>query len=394
MTLLICAACGDNNGATNAPDAAAPMPDAGFVEAPHGSVPQVISGGGSVLAAPVVVPIFFTGDAAEPMLEQFLTQLAASPYWPATTGEYGVGALQIMPSVVSTDTPPTTDAALQTWLSTNLATTSTAGWPVPTASTIYAVFLPDGVTITQGNAKSCVSGGFGGYHDEIMATQSIIYAVLPRCGPETADGMPLDGVTSATSHELVEASTDPHPFTDPAYVTMDADHFIWSRIPGAELGDMCEYLQPYIDARLVGDFTVQRTWSNASAMAGHDPCVPAPATPYIAAAPQLDDDIMLMTHGGTTTTKGVQVTLGTTKTIEVDLFSDAPAAAFTVDAVDVSKTATLAFQWDRMSGVNGDRLNLMITRTKMASASGSEIRFSATGADGIPVSLWWGFIAE
>ena len=31
LTLLICAACGDNKSAADMPDAAVPMPDAGFV---------------------------------------------------------------------------------------------------------------------------------------------------------------------------------------------------------------------------------------------------------------------------------------------------------------------------------------------------------------------------
>jgi hypothetical protein len=349
------------------------------------------------MTTPKVVPIFFAGDdTAQAQLETFLTQLAAAPYWATTTSEYGVGALVIEPSVVSTDPPPTTDAALQTWLAANLDGAVHVGWPAPEAGAVYSVFLPMGVVLTQGNAKSCVSGGFGGYHSELAnaAGTPLIYALLPRCG-STDETHPLDAVTSATSHELVEATTDPHPFTDPAYERMDPDHVIWSRTPGAELGDMCEYMQPYIDVRLVGDFMVQRTWSNASALAGHDPCVPAPTTPFVGAAPQLNDDITLPSHGGTsTTTKGVQVTLGTTKTIEVDLFSDVPTTAdFSVEVQDASSTATLAFQWDRQSGHNGDKLNLMITRTKTASARGSEIMLT-TLVDSVPVSQWWGFIAE
>jgi hypothetical protein len=400
LALLLCA-CGDN-AATSAPDAAitidaAPM---GFVEAPHDTVPQVQSGGGAVLATPVVVPIFFIGDdTAQAQLEQFLTQTATSDYWHATTSEYGVGNLTILPSVVSTDTPPTTDDLLQTFITTNLD--GTHGWPASTPNTIYAVFLPEGVVLSEGSAMSCVAGGFGGYHSEVMMTGStatpVIYALLPRCDAAVGE-QPLDDVTSATSHELVEATTDPHPFTDPAYVEMDPDHFIWGRTPGAELGDMCEFLQPSIDARLVGTFNVQRTWSNASALAGHDPCVPAPATPYIAAAPRLDNDITLMGHGGMITTKGIQVTVGTTKTIEVDLFSDALSPLFLVQVFDAATvlggTPTLSFQFDKTDGKNGDKLNLNITRTVAASARGSEILLLATTPDGTPVSQWWAFIAE
>src|SRR5258708_26735937 len=114
LALALVAGCGDN--APLAP-AAASGPDAhfGFLEAMHPAVPQVVASGGPVLTAPVVVPIFFAGDdVAQAQLEQFLAQLAADPvYWPATTAEYGVGPLGVRPSIVSTQSPPTTDAELQ-----------------------------------------------------------------------------------------------------------------------------------------------------------------------------------------------------------------------------------------------------------------------------------------
>ena len=273
-------------------------------------------------------------------------------------------------------------------------THTAAGWPAaPDPGTIYAVFIPSGVAFDG----ACTS--YGGYHDEATSTAmaEFPYALIPRCMAPTG-GTAVDTLTAALSHELVEASTDPFPESAPAFVRLDAAHYVWSRTPGGELGDMCEYNQN-ADQPLVGTFTVQRTWSNQSAAAGHDPCVPALATPYVGAAPLFPETIMVSSHNGQMImTKGLTVPLDTSKTLEVDLFSDAPTTAdFTVVAYDAAEllgtgSATLAFQWDKTTGHNGDKLNVMVTRTKMAPSRGSEIVI-ITEVDGVFVSMWWGYVA-
>jgi len=226
-----------------------------------------------------------------------------------------------------------------------------------------------------------------------MASSSkLIYALLPRCSSTN-----IDSVTTATSHELVEAVTDPFPYTNGAFQNVDPDHFVWGSTPGGELGDMCEYVG-LADQRLVGTFAVQRTWSNAAARAGHDPCVPALTTPYLGAAPQLDElvTIDLGNQSGVVSTKGVQVPLGMSKTVEVALFSDAPADDWTVKATDAATVmggdAELSFAWDKTTGHNGDKLHLTITRIK-AGQGGSEFVVSSR-INNVSTSLWWGFVAN
>jgi len=386
--------CGDNLADTT-PDAPL-VPDAPppFAEAPHANVPQVKSGGGAVLTAPKSQPIFFTNDAdVQAQIEMFLAQLSGSTYWSAVTSEYGVGSITNLPTIVTTDAPPTTDAALQTWIASKLDGTHTAeGWPAtPDPQTIYSVYLPAGATFEG----ACTQ--YGAYHDELMAgTVTVPYALMPRC---TTQALTIDTLTSAASHELVEAATDPYPFSAPAFARLDDEHFVWARTPGGETGDMCEYLQN-ADQKLVGGFTVQRTWSNASAAAGHDPCVPALATPYLGVAPMFAEDLAVNTHNGMIMTKGVMVPVNTSKTIEVDLFSDAPTTAdWTVNAYDVAALlgtgqATLSFQWvTKATGHNGDKLQLMVTRTRMAGTRGSEMVLVAK-ADSLIVSMWWGYVAQ
>lgn len=48
--------------------------------------------------------------------------------------------------------------------------------------TIYAVFFPPGITITQGGSSSCVAGGFCAYHGTVAqagAVGEFIYGVHP-----------------------------------------------------------------------------------------------------------------------------------------------------------------------------------------------------------------------
>jgi hypothetical protein len=383
-----CAACTSDPGGAG-PDAGATAPDDGGPAA-RLATPQVRTLGGAVTAAPMVVPIFFAGDdTMKAQVEAFLAALGPSDYWHATTAEYGVGAIGAHAAIVSTDPPPTTDDKLQAWLAANVGA---HGWPAPDANTIYAVFLPADVTLSAAWGTSCTE--FGGYHGELGGGTRAIYALLPRCSSS------LDALTAYTSHELVEAATDPHPFTAPGFADIDGDHAIWADTPGAELGDMCEFLRSS-DQRLVGSFVVQRAWSNASAAAGHDPCVPAPAQPYVAAVPALDDAVTIAFPsdvGGAQRSRGVTIPVGSSKTIDVALYSDAPGPDFTVTAYDVGAllhgaTPELTFAWDQTTGHDGDVRKLTITHAKAGSYGGSELVISAR-QNGTTVSLWWGFVAN
>jgi hypothetical protein len=379
-------ACGDN---------LAPV-----VEIPLPPAPHISSAGGPVLVAPRIVPIFYAGDDdMQAQVEAFLHALATSSYWTAVTSEYGVGPPTIEPTIVVSDPPPTTDDALQGLLEANLEPPvvdlplfvgQTSGWPAPDANTLYVVFLPAGVTLTAGSDVSCMA--FGGYHYE-TAPSHIAYALIPRCTPT---GAPIDKITPALSHELVEAATDPRPRTAPAFAVIDRDDVVWGYTPGAELGDMCEYIRA-ARQRLVGDYLVQRTWSNISAAAGHDPCVPAPAAPYVAAAP-LFGDVTFAVAGKPITTHGVKIANGSSATIELELFSDTATADWTVVVEDVASAvqmlpAELSLTLDKTTGNDGDKLELTIKRLKDGQGGGSELVI-VSKVGGETVSLWWGLVTN
>ncbi len=105
---------------------------------------------------------------------------------------------------------------------------------------------------------------------------------------------PLQNVTTTISHELAESATDPFPNTSPAFAATDDADFVWTFETGGEIADMCEYNTDSNYTPPGSTYMVQRSWSNAAATAGTNPCVPVPMpTPYFQSTAVLPDAIML-----------------------------------------------------------------------------------------------------
>ena len=144
------------------------------------------------------------------------------------------------------------------------------------------------------------------------AAENFPYAVLPTCAG-MAGMSEIDLLTGALSHEWIESSTDPYPVTnngdDSAYAQVDANHTVWLVLGGGlEAGDLCvgEYNAFFKPADL--GVTVQRTWSNQLALAGHDPCAPdLPGVAYFNSAPVVTDSVSFTSSfTGPITTQGAQ----------------------------------------------------------------------------------------
>ena|SRR5215471_9797071 len=135
------------------------------------------------------------------------------------------------------------DSAVRHMLQQEIATNPAL--PQPTANTLYFVFLPTGVSLTQGGGRSCLT--FCGYHDAING--QIFYAVMPFPGCAGCLGglSTLDALTSTSSHELCESITDPVPGQG------------WSDDVHGEIGDICAW-----KTKQLGPYTVQLEWSNAA----------------------------------------------------------------------------------------------------------------------------------
>jgi hypothetical protein len=417
------------------------------------------------LGAPKIIPVFFSDDLLQPQIEQFLGQLEGSSYWIATTGEYGVGALRVASSIVVTDSPPPSigSADVASWLAGYLSA-GQAEWPPVDDNNIYVVFYPEATTISLPNGMtSCID--FGGFHSEGFAERGakgdadsgtepveagdgtqmdanegggseadtisaadgassdatnvdaqsgvaaavgsrFVFAVIPRCTYFNSLAG-IDEVTGAASHEIVETATDPFTVTDPAYAHVDYDHLAWDAYLGAsEVADMC--LSETVDRvmrPLVGNFMVQRTWSNRAAELGQDPCVPPVADVYINGAPDFDEVVEIPNPGSkdfpNLVTMGAYVPVAESRTIDVRLFSTAPTPDWSVRAeeqIAPGASATLQFSWDKLSGNNGDVLKLTITRTATGPDDGTAIFLQSYRpiGDGQTVSgnLWAGLITE
>jgi hypothetical protein len=345
-----------------------------------------------VLKSPQIYPVFFAGDDATTVasLTDFSQNVGSTSYWTATTSEYGVGAATGHPAIMLTQAAPTTidDSAIQSWLATEFA--GTDGFPTPDANTLIVLYYPASTTITLQGATSCQQ--FGGYHNSASVNgQQVAYAVVPRC-----TGIDLTG---AASHELIEAATDPQPMVNPAYVQVDEGDLVWQLLlGGGEVGDMCAQFPNVFTTFPPFNHTVQRTWSNKAAKAGHDPCVPQLAGEvYFNAAPVLPDMAPINLGGQTATIKSVSIPVGQSKTIPVQLFSDGPMAPWTVSAVDpaVSLGAPaplLSFSFDKTTGSNGDTLNLTIT--VMTAGQGNVEVFFVKSTSGSTHFDWFGAVSN
>ncbi len=334
--------------------------------APHPPMPQVVSEKGPVMTAPKLVSISFMGDTLQGDIDAFTTQIvAAKDYWSGATSEYGVGPLSALPPQHLTETPATAlaDADVQQWLTGKI--NGGGGFPQPDGNTLYVIYYPATTTVTLDGGSLCTE--FEGYHSDyaITAGQYVTYAVVGRCPPPVAGLAEIDEVTAEASHEIIEAATDPLPQDKPAYIDVDADHRAWELVGGgAEIGDLCApFPDSFYNPTGITNL-VQRVWSNAAAAAGHDPCQPNGASPYFNAAPVLTEKVTL--SGSSIVTQGVTIPVGTSKTVELDLYSDAPTSGpWKVSALDVTSAffgdaPALSFSFDKTSGQNGDKLHLTI----------------------------------
>lgn len=378
-----------------------PVPDAGepdtavpfvYKDAPAGTFAQAISAGGSVVKAPKIVSIIFTNDPQKDVINQFTTKLATSTYWADISAEYGVGPLTAKAPIILTEAPPTQidNDQIETWLAGKFSSDPTR-FGVPDSSTLYAIYYPAQTKITMGGGAGCTD--FGGYHFETnVGAKTIAYAVMPRCAAFAGLGG-ADVTTFAASHEALEWATDPFPASSPAYMDVDPDHAVWSRVFLGELGDLCTQLGDVAIVPPDLGVTVQRTWSNASAKAGHHPCAPIGKLPYFTAFPKKLDAISVTDQFGRRgTTRGVKVGVGQSKTIDLTMYSDAAVGSWTVQIIDLTKiygqTEEFSYALDKTKGTSGDTLQLTITGVRAAGQGQGFLIISKTAKDSNIWPVW------
>ena len=315
-----------------------------FTEASHAPFPTIANFGIPVIATPKIVAITFNNDANAAGIGSFVSSVGTSSWWDAVTKDYGVGAgtgtsVNVTTTLAANYTDDTAGGASYTWPAFVASTITTAAnnIPAPDANTIYAFFLPSTTTVTlssNGQTEGTLCTGVGGYHLSTMSGSTpIIYAVVGECkGAALGDrtfASELDLLTFSSSHEILEAATDPQLTNTAAgyynaYVSGDQDDVAWNMAGDGEIADFCVdqfgFTTPD-DEATAGSNVVERIWSISAAKAGTNPCLPVPSGEiYFNAAPVEGSDAQIVTQN-------------TPVTFEVDAFSDAPKS-WTLLAVD------------------------------------------------------------
>jgi hypothetical protein len=318
-------------------------------EAAHLALPVAYSA--SPIAAVQVVTVTFAGDTMAAQLQSFGASVASSAWWDTVRAAYcsvsggpcvGDGpagtSVQINAAARSsyTDSVQGGPSSVQDWISSSI----TSGiLPIPDthsiSNTLYVLYLPSTTTVSIDGIKSCVVGGFDGYHNSFVFGPSVVpYAVvvecdpLPRGSPNVPADTRLQTTTIAASHEIIEAATNPAiSFDYDTYAALPRNRAWVDEVGGMEVGDLC--IDPYYlnqDQTSDGPFTVQRIWSNTQAAAGLEPCLPAATDEvYFNASPSRS--VLL-------------VDVGQSTTFEVDAFSSGQMANWFLGVRDVTYPQT------------------------------------------------------
>jgi hypothetical protein len=192
------------------------------------------------------------------------------------------GLFQIVPSSANSGST-IDDTQIQAEL---LAQISAGHLPAPVldaagnVNTLYMIYFPPGITITQGGSQSCVGGGFCAYHgttSNTLNSKNLLYGVLPDmqpgsgCSQGCGNSTTFGNYTSVTSHELTEAITD----ADVGIATTFAPPLAWYDMNNGEIGDICNGQQGSYVANGT-TYTIQLEFSNAASDCVLPPAAPSP----------------------------------------------------------------------------------------------------------------------
>ncbi len=392
------------DSAVETPDAGPPVPDAAVdpsYPAKHTPIPLVDWNGARIMKAPKIVTVTWKADPLEARLQAFGDLITTTKWWDAVSASYCAGADCVghgsagghvviadaaAPSYTDTQGP----GGASTLQDLIKAQVTSGAFPAPTSDTLYVMYLPSGTTVTQpagpggGTATSCKQ--FGGYHGAVTVTPKgggadvlVPYAVIPRCDATEKT------TTIAASHEIIEAATDPDASegnTSVAYYM--TGNPVWTAPFGGagEVGDLCVDL--FAGVPLSYDesgFTVQRSWSNPSAKASHDPCVPIPAGQAYFNTSPTKDQLPLRT-------------VGSSVTIDLEAFSDGPTADWSLAAFDLAQAmgqaANLTLSLDTKTINNGGTAKLTVTLKSKPSAGYAIYVIQSKGKSGS--HLWPGVV--
>lgn len=153
---------------------------------------------------------------------------------------------------------------------------------------LYMIYFPKGISISIEGQRSCSS--FCAYHEGFKSPrngQGTYYGVMPVCGFGCGfGGSAFDSLSIVSSHECIEAVTDPFPTPGdkPAYPQA------WNDAGGQEIGDLCADGSSTITGHGLTS-AVQWEWDNSIGGCNHGPwrqeAAPAVASPAPRSVPPM-----------------------------------------------------------------------------------------------------------
>ena len=354
-------------------------PDPALYPAFPPRAPQIVKQKGPVIASPKVVTITFAGDPNADAYEAFGDALGGSAYWAQVTSEYGVGPATGAGHVRLTAPLPSrmTETDLDAWVTAQLTDAVKNGYPALDPNGVYVYYSDRKVALSIFGYTMCGPDRWGYGHYATVDGVEYQYAFIGQC--ERGHGV-VDDSTETAAGQIASEATHPHGAGDldgsliRGWIDFDPAHNAWRNFDeyDSDTAGACELFpdtlvkvdEPAFKA------TIVKQWSNAAAKAGHDPCVPAPKTPYFNAV-HLSPEVL-----GKAGSEGVIMNVGDTKTISFGLFSDAPTPAWNLAVKEgslLTLTAPKTFDAtiDHATGRNGDTVQLTVTLHKKAFSGGS-----------------------
>lgn len=220
--------------------------------------------GGPTLTHVSVHPVFWNANVQfQANLNAFYKAVTNSTLYDMLSQYSGIGRGSGVNGIVDNRTATTvSDAAIHTELNRLF----TAGsLPLPTTSNYYPVHFPAGVNITAPDgSRSCVV--FCAYHGTYVRNGvNVNYGVIPDQGGSCAGGcgrnaQRVNNLDSVSSHELIEATTDPAV----GLATVFGPPLAWYDQVNGEIGDICNAQQ---GTTVGGDgvtYTIQLEFSNSA----------------------------------------------------------------------------------------------------------------------------------
>ncbi|KAI9354127.1 hypothetical protein DFJ73DRAFT_923788 [Zopfochytrium polystomum] len=252
------------DGVQFAPNAVHPLdgaPDAGSRLEKRASSKTLTYYGGPVLKNVEVTMLLWGSAAYASNLVGFYTGVVNSTYYDMLSQYSSIGRGSYKGSLTLTGLPSKTSLDDANDIQPYLRSLVSAGTLKPNANSYYPIHFASG--------GSCVY--FCAYHGTIdisdiySGTKYLFYGVMPDQGGSCAGGCGSASTTfqnlcSVSSHELVEATTDPAVGVATTY----AAPLAWYNQANGEIGDICNAQQGTTVGGNGVTYTVQKEWSNSA----------------------------------------------------------------------------------------------------------------------------------